>query len=127
MFRFPEIYKTGIAIAFVANQKFYDTCYQERYMGLPDDNEYGYREGSPITHAHNLQGNLLIIHGSADDNVHYQSCENLIDELIKHNKIFSMMEYPMRSHGIYERENTSRHLREMMTWYLNNNLPPGPK
>ncbi len=127
LFRFPEIYKMGIAIAFVSDQKLYDTCYQERYMGLPDDNELGYREGSPITHAHKLEGNLMIIHGSADDNVHFQNFERLVDELIKNNKKFSMMVYPMRSHSIYERENTSRHLREMMTWYLNNNLPAGPK
>lgn len=96
-------------------------------MGLPDDNEYGYREGSPITHAHKLEGKLLIIHGSGDDNCHFQSFERLVDELIKHNKKFSMMVYPMRSHGIYERENTSRHLREMMTGYLKDNLPAGPK
>jgi dipeptidyl-peptidase-4 len=127
VFRFPEIYKMGIAIAFVSDQRLYDTCYQERYMGLPDDNETGYREGSPITYAHKLEGNLLIIHGTADDNVHFQNFERLVDELIKDNKKFSMMVYPMRSHSIYERENTSRHLREMMTWYLNNNLPAGPK
>ena len=127
LFRFPEIYKMGITIAFVSHQKFYDTCYQERYMGLPDDNEYGYREGSPITHAHKLEGKLLIIHGSGDDNCHFQSFERLVDELIKHNKKFSMMVYPMRSHGIYEGENTSRHLREMMTGYLKDNLPAGPK
>lgn len=127
MFRFPEIYKTGIAIAFISNQKFYDTCYQERYMGLPDDNAEGYRDGSPITHAHKLKGNLLLIHGSGDDNCHYQNCEHLINELIKHNKMFSMMEYPMRSHSINERENTTRHLRELMTRYLNDKLPPGPR
>ena len=127
LFRFPEIYKMGIAIAFVSHQKFYDTCYQERYMGLPDNNEDGYREGSPITHAHKLQGKLLIIHGSGDDNVHFQSFERLVDELIKHNKIFSMMVYPIRSHGIYERENTSRHLREIMTGYLKDNLLAGAK
>jgi len=126
MFRYPDIYKTGIAIAFISNQKFYDTCYQERYMGLPDNNEYGYRQGSPITHAAGLKGNLLLIHGSGDDNCHYQSCEALVDELIKHNKIFSMMEYPMRSHSISERENTSRHLREIMTHYLVTHLKPGP-
>jgi len=127
MFRFPEIYSTGIAIAFISNQKFYDTCYQERYMGMPDDNVEGYRDGSPITHAHNLAGSLLLIHGSGDDNCHYQNCEHLINELIKHNKMFSMMEYPMRSHGIHERDNTSRHLRELMTGFLNKNMPPGPR
>jgi dipeptidyl-peptidase-4 len=127
MFRYPDIYKTGIAIAFISNQKFYDTIYQERYMGLPDDNEDGYRDGSPVTHAKNLQGNVLLIHGSGDDNCHYQSCEVLVDELIKHQKVFSMMEYPMRSHGIYEREGTTTQLRKLWTsWWLEK-LPAGPR
>jgi dipeptidyl-peptidase-4 len=127
MFRHPEIYKTGIAVAFVANQKFYDSIYQERYMGLPEDNPDGYRDGSPVNHANGLQGNLLLIHGSGDDNVHYQNCEVLVNELIKQNKIFSMIEYPMRSHGISERENTTRHLYETMFAYWKNNLPSGRK
>jgi dipeptidyl-peptidase-4 len=125
MFRYPDIYRTGIAVAFVANQKFYDSIYQERYMGLPTDNPDGYKEGSPVTHAGNLRGNLLLIHGSGDDNVHYQNCEVLVNELIRQNKLFSMIEYPMRSHGIFERENTTRHLYESMFWYWRNNLPPG--
>ena len=127
MFRNPGIYKTGIAVAFISNQKFYDTIYQERYMGLPDDNEDGYRDGSPLTYAKNLEGNLLLIHGSGDDNCHYQNCEVLVNELIKQQKIFSMMEYPMRSHGIYEREGTSTQLRKIWTaWWLDK-LPAGPK
>jgi dipeptidyl-peptidase-4 len=73
MFRYPEIYKTGIAVAFVSDQKLYDTIYQERYMGLPGENMEGYHDGSPISHASKLAGNLLLIHGTADDNVHYQS------------------------------------------------------
>lgn len=127
MFRHPEIYKTGIAVAFISNQKFYDTIYQERYMGLPDDNEEGYRDGSPVTWAKYLEGNLLLIHGSGDDNCHYQSCEVLVNELIKEQKIFSMMEYPMRSHGIYERDGTTTQLRKLWTaWWLDK-LPAGPK
>jgi len=127
MFRYPEIYKTGIAIAFISNQKFYDTIYQERYMGLPDDNEEGYRDGSPITWAKYLEGDLLLIHGSGDDNCHYQSCEVLVNELIKQQKVFSMMEYPMRSHGIYEREGTTTQLRKLWTaWWLDK-LPAGPR
>lgn len=125
MFRYPEIYKTGIAVAFVADQRLYDAIYQERYMGLPDNNAAGYKDGSPITHAHNLQGNLLLIHGAADDNVHYQNCELLVDELIKHKKQFTMMQYPMRSHGIYERKNTTPHLYELMTNFWEKNLPAG--
>ena len=127
LFRYPEIYKTGIAIAFVADQKFYDSIYQERYMGLPDDNAEGYKDGSPITHAGNLQGNLMLIHGSGDDNVHYQNCEVLINKLVKDQKMFSMMEYPMRSHGIYERAGTSLHLRKTWLKYWKDNLPAGGK
>lgn len=125
MFRYPDIYRTGIAIAFVSNQKFYDSIYQERYMGLPDTNEDGYRNGSPVTHAAGLKGNLLLIHGTGDDNVHYQNMEYLVNELIRQNKIFSMIAYPNRSHGIYEGPNTTRHLYETMFWYLRSNLPAG--
>lgn len=124
MFRYPEIYKTGIAIAFVSDQKLYDTIYQERYMGLPDDNPEGYHDGSPIYHASKLEGNLLIIHGTADDNVHYQNFEMLVNELIKHDKLFSMMSYPMRAHGIWERENTSLHLRRTIEKFWKENLIP---
>ncbi len=127
MFRYPSIYQTGIAVAFVSDQKLYDTLYQERYMGLPDDNREGYHDGSPIHHASKLEGNLMIIHGTADDNVHYQSFEMLADELIRHNKLFSMMSYPMRSHGIWERENTSLHLRRTMERFWLENLTPGGK
>jgi dipeptidyl-peptidase-4 len=127
MFRYPDIYKTGIAVAFVSNQKFYDSVYQERYMGLPETNEEGYRDGSPVNHAAGLKGNLLLIHGSGDDNVHYQNMEYLVNELIKNNKFFSMMEYPNRSHGIYEGPNTTRHLYETMFRYFQQNLPAGAK
>ncbi len=112
---------------FISNQRFYDTIYQERYMSLPDDNEEGYKNGSQITYVHRLKGNLLIVHGTGDDNCHYQSCQALINELIKHNKHFSMMSYPNRTHAIKEGENTRRHLYELLTRYLNKNLPPGPR
>jgi len=123
LLKYPDIYHTGIAIAFVSDQRLYDTIYQERYMGLPDDNAIGYYEGSPINYASNLEGNLMIIHGTADDNVHYQSFEMLVDELVKHNKVFSMISYPMRSHSLSERENTSLHLRKIMDLYWYKNLP----
>lgn len=125
MFRYPEIYKAGLAVSFVSDQRLYDATYQERYMGLLEDNQKGYRDGSPITYAENLQGELMIIHGTADDNVHYQSFEMLVDKLIKYNKQFSMMSYPMRSHGINERENTSLHLRETMKTFWLRSLPAG--
>jgi len=126
LFRSPEIYKTGMSVAPVSNQRYYDTIYQERYMGLPKDNEEGFRDGSPITFAHQLEGNLLIVHGTGDDNVHFQNTEAVINELIKHNKRFTMMAYPNRSHSIREGENTTRHLYELLTRYLNENLPAGP-
>ncbi|MBE0648747.1 MAG: S9 family peptidase [Bacteroidales bacterium] len=125
MFRFPEIYKTGVAVAFVSNQKFYDSFYQERYMGQVEDNEYGYKEGSPITHSGGLEGNLLLIYGSGDDNCHYQNLEVLVDKLIKENKYVTMIEYPMRTHAIREREGTTLHLRTSMYKYFLQHLPAG--
>jgi dipeptidyl-peptidase-4 len=122
LFQYPDIYKTGISIAPVSDQRLYDTIYQERYMGTPDDNEAGFRDGSPITFAQQLKGNLLLIHGTGDDNVHYQGTELLINELIKHNKQFTMMAYPNRSHSIKEGDNTSRHLYTLMSRYLQANL-----
>jgi len=127
IFRYPDLYHTAIAIAFISDQRFYDTIYQERYMGLPADNPAGFRDGSPITFAHQLKGNLLLIHGTGDDNCHYQSCEALINKLIEANKPFTMMAYPNRTHSISEGKNTRQHLFELMTRYLNQNLPPGPR
>jgi dipeptidyl-peptidase-4 len=114
LFRYPGIYRAGIAVAFVSDQKLYDTAYQERYMGLPEDNPKGYRKGSPITHASGLQGELLLIHGTADDNCHYQSFEKLVNELVKQDKQFQMMSYPMRTHSLREGENTFLHLHQTM-------------
>jgi len=122
IFRHGDIFKTAIAVAFVADQTLYDNIYQERYMGLPDDNKVGYREGSPITHAKNLTGNLLIMHGTGDDNVHYQNFERMVNELVKHNKLFSMMAYPMRDHGINQGENTTLQMRRTMELFWKKNL-----
>ncbi len=122
MFRHPDIYKVGLAVSFVSDQRLYDATYQERYMGLLSDNAKGYHDGSPINFAKNLQGTLMIIAGTGDDNVHYQNFEMLSNELIKDNKLFYMMSYPMRSHGIYERENTTLHLRETMAKYWKEHL-----
>ena len=125
MFRYPEVFHTGIAIAFVADQRLYDTVYQERYMNTPQNNPDGYRKGSPINYASGLQGNLLLIHGTGDDNVHYQNCERLVNELIRHGKIFSQLSYPMRTHSIHEGEGTTFHLRKSMADYFLKNLPAG--
>lgn len=127
LFQYPNLYKTGISIAAVGNQLFYDNIYQERYMGLPQENRADFVAGSPITYAKNLQGNLLYIHGTGDDNVQYDNAEVLINELIKYNKQFQMMPYPNRSHGIYEGEGTTQHLRTLYTTYLLKNCPPGAR
>lgn len=110
LFRYPEQYKVGCAVAPVTDLRYYDTIYEERYMGLPDQSPEAYRECSPVNFAGNLKGRLLLIHGTGDDNVHYQNTERLINELILHNKYFSMLSYPNRSHGIYEGKNTTRHI-----------------
>lgn len=94
-------------------------------MGLPADNVEGYRLGSPITFAGQLEGDLLLVHGTGDDNVHYQGMELLVDELVAHGKPFTMMAYPNRSHGIGEGPGTSRHLYELLTRFLKTHLPAG--
>ena len=123
MFQYPEVFGTGMAVAPVSDFRIYDNIYQERYMGLPQENPEDYEAGAAVTHAKNLEGNLLIVHGTGDDNVHYQSLELVANELIKHNKPFDMMAYPNRSHGIYEGKNTRRHLYTLMTRYLTEHVP----
>jgi dipeptidyl-peptidase-4 len=127
MFQHPEIYKTGIAVAAVGWQLTYDNIYQERYMGVPidDASREVFIKGSPITYAKNLRGNLLYVHGTGDDNVHYKNAEMLINELVKYNRQFQLMSYPNRSHGIYEGPGTSQHLRTLYTQYLKEHCPPG--
>jgi dipeptidyl-peptidase-4 len=125
LLQYPDVYHTGIAVASVPDQRLYDAIYQERYMQTPELNPEGFAEGSPITYAENLEGNLLIIHGTGDDNVHYQGMEMLVNELIRYNKQFTMMAYPNRSHGIYEGEGTTLHLYTLMTDFLLEKMPPG--
>lgn len=127
MFRYPDLYRTGLSVASVPDQLLYDTIYQERYMGLPADNADGFKNGSPITFAKQLKGNLLIVHGTGDDNVHYQGFEKLVNELVAGNKTFTMMSYPNRSHGISEGRGTTLHLRTLLTRYLLENLAAGPR
>ncbi|MGZ8845849.1 MAG: S9 family peptidase [Pyrinomonadaceae bacterium] len=126
MFRYPEIYQVGMSVAPVTDQHFYDTIYQERYMGLPQDNEEDYRRGSPVTHAAGLKGKLLVVHGSGDDNVHYKGTEVLANVLIAAQKQFTMMEYPNRRHDISQGRGTMRHLFELLTRFLEDNMRPGP-
>ena len=125
MFRYPDVYQVGMSVAPVPDQKLYDTIYQERYMGLPQQNAEGYRLGSPITHAEGLRGKLLVVHGSGDDNVHYQGTERLVNRLVELNKKFDLMVYPNRSHCICEGSNTTLHAYSLLTRYLLDHLPAG--
>ena len=120
MFRHPELYKVGVAGAPVPDQTLYDSIYQERYMGLPGENAKGYHDGSPISYAEGLQGKLLIIHGTGDDNVHFQGTQRMINRLIDLNKQFQFMEYPNRRHGI-----TGTHLDTLRYGFLEQYLAAG--
>ena len=122
MFRYPQQYHVGVSRAPVPDQRLYDTIYQERYSGLLEDYEEGYRQGSPINFVSGLEGHLLLVHGTGDDNVHYQGSERLINELVKQNKQFEFMSYPNRSHSIKEGEGTQLHLHTLMSNYFEEHL-----
>lgn len=122
LFNYPELYKCGVAVAPVADYRNYDTIYQERYSGLIDETPESYELGSPITYAEKLRGKLLIIHGSGDDNCHYQTTERLIDKLIASGKDFEAFTYPYRSHAIFEGSGTTVHLRKKMVNFWRQNL-----
>jgi dipeptidyl-peptidase-4 len=123
MFRYPDVYSVGVSVAPVPDIRYYDSIYQERYCGLPQDHPDEWKQSSPITFAGQLKGSLLLIHGTGDDNVHYQGSEALINALIAANKQFSMMSYPNRSHAISEGQGTTRHLFGLITRFLNEKLP----
>ncbi|MGE0353208.1 MAG: S9 family peptidase [Gemmatimonadales bacterium] len=125
MFRYPDVYRVGMSVAPVPDQRLYDTIYQERYMGTPEGNPDGYRRGSPINYAENLKGRLLLVHGSGDDNVHYQGSERLLNRLISLGKPVDFMVYPNRSHCICEGRGTTLHIYSLLTRYLLTNLPAG--
>jgi len=126
MFRSPETYKVGMAVAPVPDQRLYDTIYQERYMGLPQDNAEGYKRGSAINFADGLKGHLLLVHGTGDDNVHFQGSQMLINKLVEYGKQFSFMEYPNRTHAINEGAGTTIHLFTLLAGYLEEELPSTP-
>jgi dipeptidyl-peptidase-4 len=125
MFRHPGVYSTGVALAPVADESHYDSIYQERYMGLPAENAKGYHDGSPINFAEGLKGNLLIIHGSGDDNVHYQGTELLINKLVELGKPFDFMDYPNRTHALSEGKGTSFHVFSLLARYIEAHVPAG--
>ncbi|MFN2570558.1 MAG: alpha/beta fold hydrolase [Gemmatimonadales bacterium] len=118
----PDVYSMAIAVAPVTHWKYYDTIYTERYNGLPQDNAAGYDKGSPLTYAKNVRGKLLIVHGSGDDNVHFQNTQAMINALVEANKPFSLMVYPNRTHSIAG-GNTRQHLFTLLTTFVEENLP----
>jgi dipeptidyl-peptidase-4 len=126
MFRAPDLYKVGMAVAPVADLRLYDTIYQERYMGLPLQNVEGYRSSSAINFAEGLKGHLLVVHGSGDDNVHYAGTELLLNRLIELDKPVDFMEYPNRTHAINEGAYTTLHLYSLLLRYLEEHIPPTP-
>ncbi|MGE3527257.1 MAG: S9 family peptidase, partial [Gemmatimonadales bacterium] len=121
LFQHPDVYRMAVAVAPVTHWKYYDNIYTERYNGLPQENPRGYDAGSPLSYVANLQGDLLLVHGSGDDNVHYQNSEALVNALVRANKQFTMMEYPNRNHGI-SGGNTRQHLFTLITRYLDEHL-----
>ena len=126
LFRYPDVYQVGMAVAPVPDESLYDTIYQERYMGLPTSNAQAYQRASAISVAEGLRGKLLLVHGSGDDNVHYQGSERLVNRLIRLGKSFDFMTYPNRSHCICEGQGTTLHIYSLLTRYLLEHLPAGP-
>lgn len=116
-----DTFKAAIAVAPVTTWRYYDTIYTERYLQTPQLNAAGYDDNSPITHVNKLKGNYLLIHGTGDDNVHYQNAVDLVDALIKADKHFETMYYPNRNHGIYG-GNTTWHLYSLMTDFIKRKL-----
>ena len=116
-----DVFKVGIAVAPVTTWRYYDTIYTERYLQTPQENPQGYDENSPINFADLMKGKYLLIHGTADDNVHYQNAVEMAEALIQKNKEFEFMIYPDKNHGIYG-GNTRLHLYQKMTNFILNNL-----
>jgi dipeptidyl-peptidase-4 len=127
MFRYPEIYSVGVSVASVPDQRLYDSIYQERYMGLPQDSPKAYEKSSAINFADGLHGDMLVMHGSGDDNVHFQGFELLVNKLISLGKQFDMRVYPGRTHGIFEGKGTSLDVYTNILGYFEAHLSPGPR
>ena len=125
LFRHPDVYQVGMAVASEPEERLYDTVYQERYMGLLPDNAAAYDSVAAINHAQGLRGSLLIVHGSGDDNVHYQGVERLVNRLVALSKPFDLMVYPNRTHCICEGPGTTEHVYQLLTRYLLEHLPAG--
>ena len=127
MFRKPDVYNVGIAVAPKPQPHLYNAWFQEIYMRTREENPDGYRRSAPINFTEGLKGSLLIIHGTGETNTHLEITEGLVDRLIELGKSFDYMTYPNRNHGIRAGKGTSLHLRMLMARYLLTHLPPGPR
>ena len=127
LFRYPDLFAAGMSVAPVTDITLYDTIYQERYCGDPRQVPEVYRQCSPITFAKNLKGQLLLVHGTGDDNVHFQNSERLFDELVAHGKLFEYLAYPNRTHAIRERAGTRAHLYRALADFVQRRVPAGPR
>ncbi|HVT98781.1 MAG TPA: prolyl oligopeptidase family serine peptidase, partial [Acidobacteriaceae bacterium] len=127
MFQYPGQVRAAVSSSPVPDEALYDSIYQERYMGLPSTDPKGYHDGSPINHAEGLTGHLLIIHGSGDDNVHFQGTERLVNRLIALGKTFDFMDYPNRTHALSEGPGTTVHVNALRMRFLEEYIPPGPR
>jgi dipeptidyl-peptidase-4 len=127
LFRKPDDYHVGIAVVPKPRPELYNAWFQEIYMRTPEVNAEGYRQAAAINFAEGLKGKLLIIHGTGETNTHLQIVESLIDRLIELGKPFDYMAYPQRDHGLREGQGTVLHVRMLITRYLLDNLPPGPR
>lgn len=116
-----DLFKMAIAVAPVTSWRYYDNIYTERFMRTPQENAKGYDDNSPINHVAKLKGNYLLIHGAADDNVHYQNTMEMVNAMVAANKQFDLFIYPNKNHGIYG-GNTRNHLFQMMFDYILENL-----
>ena len=124
MFRYPDVYSVGVSVASVPDQRLYDTIYQERYLGLPQDSPSAYQQSSAINFASGLRGDLLVMHGSGDDNVHIQGFELLVNKLISLGKQFDMRVYPGRTHSLSEGKGTNLDVYTNILGYFEEHLPP---
>jgi dipeptidyl-peptidase-4 len=126
LFQHPELYRTAVAVSPVTHWALYDNVYTERFNGLITDNREGYDRGSPLSYVKGFKGTLLLIHGSGDDNVHYQNSEMLINALVAAGRPFEMMEYPNRTHCICQGQGTQAHLFDLASRFLDRNLMGAP-
>jgi dipeptidyl-peptidase-4 len=122
--RHPDVFNTAIPGAYLSHHKYYHAAFTEKFLGTPKENPEAYEETAVLNYAKNLKGNLLLLHGTGDDNVHYQNTEALVNKLIEEKKRFTVIPYPNRTHSMREGKNTQYHLYDTYLWYFTEHLMP---